>query len=723
MTDVVPFTPRPALGAAGNLRKFIAHWKKNLDGYLPGLEWSAVTWNVAPRHRLRGRHERVKRVTFTPLGSTASSKVPMHEEFIDFAKAYIPQQLTLSGEKTFSGQLGALRVLEAALKESSADGVPRVIDTNELVADRGAEIITSTFGTTGSRYNMGGRFKALLEFLVKTGLVVSPFGWKNPFPPPDLGATVGAEYEKRRSARLPSRDVLAGLGIIFDKATEERDVITSSCLALLCSAPERICETVTLPNHCEVWLKNGDGTKDLALRWEPAKRGSKGLKPICSEMAPVAAKAIERVRALTEEARKIALWYEKNRTRLYLPKELEHLRQKELITCRELALVLGSIEVRGWMAGVAKHYGLTIYKRTVWLPNRWRKDGTRSQFRKEINMYSFAELERKILRQLPETFPWMDEERGVKFSEALFVVKRGLFNPTIGTMPCMFAPVTLSAIVQQLGSHPSAESIFDRFGLKNQDGSRMKMTSNQARHWLNSLAERGGLSDLERDMWSGRRTGVVRDGEAAPTGRQSLSYLHNTVEELMESAGLKPEDMDRSDSLAKAVERLPVTPEEFQALDNKPTVHVTEYGICFHDFSMAPCQVHADCLNCMEHACYKGDPEKYGRIRQCRAIVQEQIEMARQMVEEGYLKAEPWYQHQVLTERRLAALLKIFEDPTVLPGEPILLVNPFQYSPFRNAVLERAGTVGDNQSITLAKTIGMPHLPHEILEWRTGGQS
>jgi hypothetical protein len=177
--------------------------------------------------------------------------------------------------------------------------------------------------------------------------------------------------------------------------------------------------------------------------------------------------------------------------------------------------------------------------------------------------------------------------------------------------------------------------------------------------------------------------------------------------------------MDRSSSLAAVVGELPVSREEFLALEDKPTVHVTEFGVCFHDFALQPCQVHADCLNCMEHACIKGNAEKSDRIRQCHAIAVEQIEMARRMVEDQYLRAEPWYLHQALTEKRLAALLGLLDDETVPRDAIIMLINPFQYSAFRNAVLDRAANLGDEHSVRLADDFMVPLLP--LIEGLTPG--
>jgi hypothetical protein len=67
--------------------------------------------------------------------------------------------------------------------------------------------------------------------------------------------------------------------------------------------------------------------------------------------------------------------------------------------------------------------------------------------------------------------------------------------------------------------------------------------------------------------------------------------------------------------------------------------------------------------------------------------------------------------HQALTEKRLAALLELLDDESVPADAIIMLVNPFQYSAFRNAILDRAANLGDAQSICLADDFTIPLLP------------
>lgn len=702
MNEIALFKPDPGATPQGNVEAFIHFCRTKIDLYGADLDWGAMRWDVTERHRSKGRHERKVEIVFGALGSTKWQVRPMADAFVDFAKAYLRYYMNLSGEKIHDHVLGALRVLEAALMEE--DKPVRAELTDELVAERGKAVIERHYSSINSRYKMGSVFERLLNFVVENGMVDRDFEWKSPFRPELPDSLVGDEFAARRAAKLPSRETLEAVGAIFHRATDPRDVIVSSCIALLHCAPGRISECVTIQNRCLVWLKNDDGTRDLSLRWYPVKRGRKGCKDVLKVMEPVALEAVRRVRELTDEARRVARWYENNPDKLYLPNRLARLRDREFLNSSELGELVG---IDGLNAG--KRLGLTVEKTTTTVLGRRRSDGTRVSRPKVVNVYRFKEVEAKILELLPPDFPWMDRENRLKYSDALFVVLRGALTEEASTMPCMFMPVSSGAVVQQY-TIPD-KNIFERFGFQNPDGSTMVMQSKQARHWLNTLAEKSGLSDLERDLWSGRMTARARNGEPAQTGRQSLAYLHNSTEELMAAAGLKPEEMDLGSTFEAALQKLPITFEEFQALEDKPTVHVTEFGLCYHDFVQLPCPVHADCLNCMEHACMKGDREKADRIRRCLCIATEQLEMARQAVEEDYLNGDRWYQHQALTQKRLSGLVELLDDDTVPADAMIMLVNPFQYSAFRNAITDRAATLGDEESLALALLLEVPAPP------------
>lgn len=151
---------------------------------------------------------------------------------------------------------------------------------------------------------------------------------------------MGQEFDKRRTEKMPSQAALEALPKTFQIATQPKDVLFSSIAAILCSAPDRINEVLLLAESCEVHDKTSGGKDAYGLRWQPAKGADPMVKWIIPSMAPVVAEAIAKIRRLTEDARRIAQWYEFNPERLYLPHDLEHLRRQELLTMDEVQQVI-----------------------------------------------------------------------------------------------------------------------------------------------------------------------------------------------------------------------------------------------------------------------------------------------------------------------------------------------------------------------------------------------
>ncbi|MGI8467116.1 MAG: hypothetical protein ACR2N3_01545, partial [Pyrinomonadaceae bacterium] len=51
-----------------------------------------------------------------------------------------------------------------------------------------------------------------------------------------------------------------------------------------------------------------------------------------------------------------------------------------------------------------------------------------------------------------------------------------------------------------LGADEHASSIFSRRNLTNPDGTRLQINTRAFRHWLNTLADQGGLSDIQLNV-------------------------------------------------------------------------------------------------------------------------------------------------------------------------------------------------------------------------------
>ncbi|WP_229502194.1 hypothetical protein [Massilia cellulosiltytica] len=182
------------------------------------------------------------------------------------------------------------------------------------------------------------------------------------------------------------------------------------------------------------------------------------------------------------------------------------------------------------------------------------------------------------------------------------------------------------------------------------------------RHYLNMLAQSGGLSSAEIAIFSGRKD-----------VRQNRTYDHMTSDEVQApiSEALRGGFTSELEPMHLAGREL-VTRAEFNGL-GLTAAHTTEFGWCAHDFAAEPCQMHRDCVNCEEQECIKGDEHKESNLRKLKSETEYLLQQARAALNDDEYGADVWVKHQVTTLERIDALLLILEDPAVPTGARIRL--------------------------------------------------
>ncbi|CCD40948.1 FIG00959391: hypothetical protein [Candidatus Paraburkholderia kirkii UZHbot1] len=449
---------------------------------------------------------------------------------------------------------------------------------------------------------------------------------------------------------MPGLAALDALPKVFLLATEPADVLVSSAIAILCSVPDRIGEVLYLPINCEVRQKREKSDDDAyGLRWWPAKGAAPMVKWIIPSVAEVVEGAVGKTRQLTEEARKVARWYEENPTQLYLTEDTEHFRAEEWLSMADVGEIIFAEPVDRNVPG-------------AWCnTNHIRKH----KFGGKKTYVRFADVETAVLRQLPKGFPVADEATGLKYSDALFVIQRNALEATKARYRCVIERVTHPHIHNRLGARSTTgiRSIFDRCGFYEPDGSPIRVNTHQFRHYLNTLTQAGGLSQLDIAKWSGRKD-----------VRQNRYYDHETpaaiVARIRTAVG---DDTRMFGPLAKGLRVALITRDEFARL-KVPTAHPTDFCYCIHDYVMSPCQMHRDCLNCGKQVCVKGTAEKEKRIWQAHAEATRLLAMVEQADVDGECGAGEWVEHHKAQLARITALLDILDDPTFPRGAVIQLL-------------------------------------------------
>jgi hypothetical protein len=633
MVELIIFRPKAEIDAEDNVAAFIELCREKLTIFGADLDFESDSWDVTKALALRARGKSRQRARFTQLSAEDES---MAEPFRSFIKAYFRYMFGLRPAKAIGMRLIALRAVAASADEV---GLSSVAGIDASTFNRAAQLVAEKY-EDATAYRIGQQLELLAAFLDDHRLVRTRLGWVNFLRRPIDAERVGEEADEKRRSKLPSQAALDALPKIFRASVEPADVIISCAAAIMCGAPDRVAEVLTLPVDCEVngFPKNGE-SEPYGLQWWPGKGADPMVKWVVPSMSSVMREAIRKIRAVTEPAREVARWYENNRGSIYLKPGLEHLRGRESFSLSEVADLIGVSDGRAWCRSAE----LTI-------------DGT--------DRVCFKAVEQAVIRLLPHDFPILDPLTGLRYSEALFVVRRNELGQQRATYHCLIEGVSGSKINDGLGSRAAHgfQSIFSRFGFKEADGSDIRVNTHRFRHYLNTLAQAGGMSQLDIAKWSGRKD-----------VRQNAVYDHVTPSQMLEKVRSAVGDSSQMfGSLAELPINLPVSRDEFGRL-RFPTAHTTDIGFCVHDYTMSPCELHRNCLNCDDLVCVKGDLAKTDRLKARLAEARRLLDHAGQARSEGYAGSDRWLDHHRGTVERLTQLCAIMDDPNIPNGTCIQL--------------------------------------------------
>lgn len=637
--SVLHFTPRAELEPLANLEAFVELCKRSkvLDAC---EQFELNIWELGYRKGQNG----VYRVVFSTVeAASLHARVPvMPQPFLDFAKAAFVYLSDRRSAVTHSTLFSAFRCIEAALRQWSRESTPTAVD--EDVLDSAVEIAKARYSSRFA-HRVAWQIQAVAELMRNKGFISLRLPWVHGVKvPQQLGSRISSEALAARQEKLPSAAALRAVANIFHQATEPPDVLVSSFAALLLCAPERINEVLRLRRNC---LVEGDGEfrGKLGLRWAGSKGFEDTTKWLPSEMVPVAREALANLLRVSMPAQQIAAWYTANPTTIFLHEAASHLRDKEVLTLHELALVLWGDETavvpaRYWVRNTHK---LPTVKLGV------RRIGVR-----------FDDVERAVVAMLPATFPYVPGDPGLLCEDSVGVVRTNEMHCNKSTYLCMFSCVDYGIIMNRLGVRADMVSLFDEFEYTEDDGSPIRLKSNSLRHYLNMLAQIGGLTSTEIAIFSGRKD-----------VRQNAAYDHMSSDEVQAPISEAIKAGFTSDLVPDGVRDL-VLRSEFKGI-SIIAAHTTEYGWCTHNFASEPCQMYRDCINCEEQECVKGEEHKEANLRQLKIETEYLLEQARAAMSDEEYGADNWVKHQAKTLERVNALLSILEDPSVVPGARIRL--------------------------------------------------
>ncbi|WP_214470870.1 hypothetical protein [Mesorhizobium sp. dw_380] len=505
-----------------------------------------------------------------------------------------------------------------------------------------------------SRYRIGLWLEEIADWLNRYAISKSRIDFCNPFPRVVFDDTrIGKQHDERRAGKLPSLAAYEALGAISNLVEEASEVVRIRAVEILVATGFRINEALTLPEHCEVEeevIENGkplldrDGRRRVryGLRYWPEKGGDPDIKWIPTAMIDVVRRAVREIRIHTAPTRKVARWLESHPGRAYFDLENDQ-GPDQLYSVNDLEGILG-ISSYGGVESWAKVRGLAAT--TIGRAPYYRR----------------GDIEGALLAM--QWFPGRSSP--LPLSNFLFVVPHNFCHDRKATISFVVRILTDLQIRDFLSGRKSkrgaTRSVFARYGFTEPDGSPIELTSHMFRHWLNTLAQQGGMGEHEIARWFGRKDIGQNAAYDHVTGMQKAEE----VRRLMESGSMRGGMAELHESLP------PILRPEFRGTV-VATAHTTDLGLCITDWSLAPCPDHGSCARCAEHLIVKGDATH-------KAAAQEMLNEHEWLLAAAVIEADEetygasnYVAHHRSMVEGLRRILAVHNDPDIPDGTVVHL--------------------------------------------------
>jgi hypothetical protein len=592
--------------AATPVQAFIDLARSLLD--LPHVVWERPVWDVTAWSANRARPIRWRFVT-----AQGASFAPA---FADVVKAVFVYQTQISTLRpaTLRGDLMAVRFLYAAVASPST-GLALSFSWDQLtLADwrRAEALACAALPHPATRRLVGlglQRFAALLE---QRGIGRR---WHYRHQQPRGRDSHVRHLDDRDAAlgKLPPEGAMHALADAAQAPKDDRDRLRFAIVALLVTLGFRISEVLTLPADC---LHEDAETGKRYLTYWPEKGGKLVPKWVPTAAGDLVWNAVATILRITEPARQRAAVLDTDPTRL--PLLVAH-PPSTRCTAEELAPALG-IPSAGGVQRLLRRQGIVGERLPGARRHQWRVDS----------------LERALIRLRPAhryalVLPTGGEQPLGRF---LCVVPQHFFGgrPSLLTVQ----PVMLHHLHNWLGRSRFGDSVFAAYGKRDPDGQLWRLHPHQFRHWINTVAHRGGLNDMELARWMGRRD-----------VRQNRAYQHLTREERVARLKEGVRDGAVAGPITAAFHRLPPLDRDAFLDAAIEAVHTSPYGACVHNFAVKPCAYDLQCLHgCGDFLRTKGAQREIIAITEVKRQAERVLTAAAQAEHDGQPEAAHWVDQQ-----------------------------------------------------------------------------
>jgi hypothetical protein len=629
------------------------------------FDFEDAVWDV--RQLEHSRHNRTnRRVHFRRHGECGE---PLPARFGNVVKAFC--LLELRSKAHLLMRVAAARVLwEAVLVRS---GSSEAFSWDELgEADfLAAEQRMLTRWKPSTTYVACNALQRMIEVLSGAGLM--PL-MRVPFRTPKQEVTERyvLAQQAERTARLPSAEALNGVADIFARlACEPADRLLACVLALLVASGLRVGEVLTLPENCLV--SEGQGEHRMwGLRFNKEKSSerrrvleTRWLTPMQSELARG---AVHEAQRLTAAARERARVLEAHPNTVPLPNFSWHAE----LTSQQLGTLMGL-----HYTAINNISSSKLPRRVIPVPRGSAGAARRRAIYRAADVRAYLHSERSPL--------WViDRGDGTRqaLSETLFIAYRYALAHDRGTNPLLVDMLTEQHVNDFLGTRsPTASqqarctprSAFERFDIREKNGSIVRMSSHGFRHWVTTRAAAAGVDDATLARWQNRE----HAGDL-----QRYKHLTSSERVAVLKAALRRGQL--RGWLAEMYFSLVDDVRDVFLEDQLQAVHVTTLGLCIHDFKISPCPKALNCVKfCRDFLHDTTDAGQRQQLIQLEARVGLVLDQAQrqQAVGEDDL-AESWVAEAEETRAGIRAILATAPQP----GAP--LIQPFSDRPSRFEPLE-----------------------------------
>ena len=615
--------------------------------------WDDNVWDITASDKYgRGHNKRTYRLLFSEHADgemNASLRRPFLAPFQDFAKAIISRQQEWRPKHPgrHATMLRVLRYIyhaapEAARREPRRLTQAEFVEAERMALEREVEL---------SAYKVGQGLEELSALIDRLSLTSAVIGFQASIRRPTSLDRLSADAEARRKKKLPQPDALDALAEI---ANLERlrdnpgDLIRMRAVELLFVCGFRIGEVLTLPKNPLVYEPAGEnGEPRVGLRYWPEKCGDPIVKWIPTIAKELVERAINDIDGACESARKLAAWLERHPGTVKVS-----VKDDALLTKEQVARIVGVAKpphVISWLRSRKANHIIQWGVRGKWLVRAGDLKGVMARDRFDDPI---------VIRA---------DGKAQRLSGSLFVVFQNQLHPKRGTNFSVVQPLTLQHISVFLGSTDAKISAFSRYG---SSGRRFCITTHAFRHLVNTMALRGGLSDLELARWMGRR----HLGDNAAYDHRSASELAEDTRALIVAGKVHGK-------LAEMYKRLPegIDRDEFLRT-HVSAVHTTSLGGCVHNLAEMPCPVATSCLSgCGDYIRTKGDARSRSALETLRESTLIALQRAEAAATAGKHNALNWHRAHERTLANIERALAIDEEQEVENGA-MVRINPDQIS-------------------------------------------